>query len=252
MTGGAGRVYLDWNATAPLRPEAREAMLSAMDVAGNPSSVHAEGRAARALVENARADVAALVGCKPGEVVFTSGATEAARVLATVPSQYDVLVEPTAHDAVWAHVRMSNWTEQPEGPGHTLAMGLANSETGVITDPPEKVDGKYPFGAARADSLFLDVTQAVGRIPWSFAWSGAALACLSRAQARRPEGRGRVWSSAMAWTSPRSSRAAGRNWGEDPARRTSWASLVSGQRPALRCAISTPVSGPRWRNLEIF
>ena len=190
MTGGAGRVYLDWNATAPLRPEAREAMLSAMDVAGNPSSVHAEGRAARALVENARADVAALVGCKPGEVVFTSGATEAARVLATVPAHYDVLVDPTAHDAVWAHVRMSNWPERPDGPGHTLAMGLANSETGVITDPPEKVDGTYPFGAARADSLFLDVTQAVGRIPWSFAWSGASLACLSAHKLGGPKGVG--------------------------------------------------------------
>ena len=73
-----GRVYLDWNATAPLRPEAREAMIAAMDVVGNPSSVHAEGRAAKALVERARAEVAEAVGRKPAEVVFTSGATEAA------------------------------------------------------------------------------------------------------------------------------------------------------------------------------
>jgi cysteine desulfurase len=78
VTGPLGhRVYLDWNATAPLRPEAREAMLTAMDVVGNPSSVHAEGRAAKATVERARAQVAALVGCEPDEVVFTSGATEA-------------------------------------------------------------------------------------------------------------------------------------------------------------------------------
>jgi cysteine desulfurase len=73
-----GRVYLDWNATAPLRAEARDAMVAAMDVVGNPSSVHAEGRAAKALVERARAEVAEAVGCKPAEVVFTSGATEAA------------------------------------------------------------------------------------------------------------------------------------------------------------------------------
>ena len=72
------RVYLDWNATAPLRPEARAAMLEAMDVVGNPSSVHAEGRRAKAIVERARAQVAELVGCEPAEVVFTSGATEAA------------------------------------------------------------------------------------------------------------------------------------------------------------------------------
>ncbi|MHA3915038.1 cysteine desulfurase family protein [Halovulum sp. GXIMD14793] len=71
------RVYLDWNATAPLRPEARAAMIAAMDVVGNPSSVHAEGRAAKGLVETARAQVAEFVGCAPSEVVFTSGATEA-------------------------------------------------------------------------------------------------------------------------------------------------------------------------------
>ena len=79
------RTYLDWNATTPLRPEARVAMAAAMDVVGNPSSVHAEGRAARALVEKARAQVAAAVGCTPGEVIFTSGATEAAGVLGRLP-----------------------------------------------------------------------------------------------------------------------------------------------------------------------
>ena len=73
-----GRVYLDWNATAPLRPEARAAMAAALEVVGNPSSVHAEGRAARAVIERARAQVAEATGCMGGEVVFTSGATEAA------------------------------------------------------------------------------------------------------------------------------------------------------------------------------
>src|SRR4051794_23990880 len=73
----AERVYLDWNATAPLRAEARAAMLAALDVVGNPSSVHAEGRSARRLVEHAREQVAALVGAAPGNVTFTSGGTEA-------------------------------------------------------------------------------------------------------------------------------------------------------------------------------
>ena len=69
------RGYLDWNATAPLRPEARVAMASAMEVAGNPSSVHAEGRAARALVERSREAVLELLGAAGSDLVFTSGAT---------------------------------------------------------------------------------------------------------------------------------------------------------------------------------
>ena len=184
------RVYLDWNATAPLRAEARTAMLAAMDVVGNPSSVHAEGRAAKGLVEKARRQVAAAVGCKPAEVVFTSGATEAARVLAGLPEGHDVLVDETAHDALWAQARMVHWVERPGGPGHTLAMGLANSETGIITPPPEKIDGQWPFGRARADWLLLDVTQAAGRIPFSFAWSGADFAVLSAHKLGGPKGVG--------------------------------------------------------------
>ena len=70
------RTYLDHNATTPLRPEARAALLAALDLNGNASSVHAEGRRARAAIETAREQVAALVGAKPAEVVFTSGGTE--------------------------------------------------------------------------------------------------------------------------------------------------------------------------------
>ncbi len=81
----AERSYFDWNATAPLRPEAREALLEALAASGNPSSVHAEGRAARRLVERAREQVAALVGAQPADVVFTSGGTEA-NMLALTPA----------------------------------------------------------------------------------------------------------------------------------------------------------------------
>ena len=176
------RVYLDWNATAPLRPEARDAMIAAMEVGGNPSSVHAEGRAAKALVERARAQVAEAVGCKPAEVIFTSGATEAASVLAALPG--GVAVDPTAHDAVWSQLR-------DEGEVRTWAMGLANSETGIVTPPPKKVEGQWPFGErARADWLCLDITQAVGRIPFSFAWSGADMAILSAHKLGGPKGAG--------------------------------------------------------------
>ncbi len=166
------RVYLDWNATAPLRPEAREAMVAAMDVTGNPSSVHAEGRAAKALVERARADVAEAVGCKPAEVVFTSGATEAAAVLSSFAR---VDVEPTAHDALWSH------NAPGEGAPEVRAIGLANSETGVVLDVPEGEQG---------GRLLLDVTQAVGRLPFSFAWSGADFAVLSAHKLGGPKGVG--------------------------------------------------------------
>lgn len=162
------RAYLDFNATAPLRPEARAAMEAAMDLTGNPSSVHAEGRAAKAAVERARAEIAAAVGCQTAEVVFTSGATEAASVLARLPG---VSVDDTAHDALWTH--------RGEG-GETLAMGLANSETGLISEPPSKHDGL----------LLLDITQAVGRIPFAFSWSGADLAVLSAHKLGGPKGVG--------------------------------------------------------------
>ncbi len=79
------RAYFDWNASAPLRAEARAAMLAALDVTATASSVHAEGRAARALVEKARAQVASLVGAQPKNVTFTSGATET-NMLALAPT----------------------------------------------------------------------------------------------------------------------------------------------------------------------
>src|SRR5258708_17794419 len=78
------RVYLDWNATTPLRREARAAMEAAWDLAGNPSSVHAEGRQARKPVEDARAEVAGAIGARPRNVVFTSGGTES-NALALTP-----------------------------------------------------------------------------------------------------------------------------------------------------------------------
>src|SRR5690606_28313490 len=81
MTGH--RAYLDFNASAPLLPAARAAMIAAFDASANPSSVHHEGRIARRIVEGARRDIAALVNTKPEHVVFTSGATEAASTLLT-------------------------------------------------------------------------------------------------------------------------------------------------------------------------
>lgn len=107
MTGAAGhkgRAYLDWNASAPLRPEAREAMLRAMEAVGNPSSVHAEGRKAKAIIERARAQVAALVDCDTSEVIFTSGATESAAMAVASQRWGRILTSQVEHDAVSAAI----------------------------------------------------------------------------------------------------------------------------------------------------
>jgi cysteine desulfurase len=180
------RTYLDWNATAPLRPEAKVAMVAAMELVGNPSSVHAEGRAARSLVERSRAQVAAAVGCKPDEVIFTSGATEAAMVLSQVRGHGAVMVDPTSHDALWAHFDLTG----AESGNNVLAMGLANGETGVITEPPVPVAGRWTYGAWSAGSLLLDVTQAIGRMPFAFAWTGADMAIVSAHKFGGPKGVG--------------------------------------------------------------
>src|SRR5262245_50001692 len=98
------RAYLDWNAGAPLRPQAREAMLAALDAVGNPSSPHAEGRRVRAIVEDAREEVAALVGARPAEVVFTSGATEANNA-AMGGGWRSILLAGIEHDSVLSPAR---------------------------------------------------------------------------------------------------------------------------------------------------
>ena len=148
-------------------------MVAAMDVVGNPSSVHAEGRAARALVETARAQVAAAVGCKPAEVVFTSGATEAAAVLGRLPVGA-IEVDPTAHDCLWSQRRAG------EG-SRAIGWGHANNETGVIAEPPERAAG---------EPLMLDIVQTVGKVPFSFAWSGAEMAVVSAHKFGGPKGVG--------------------------------------------------------------
>ena len=131
------RTYLDWNATAPLRPEARAAMLEAMDLPGNPSSVHSEGRAARALMEKARRQVAAALGAEGADIVFTSGATEAAALALAGRGLSCAEVE---HDAV------SSWCEAALpvdaagavcGPDPArAALQLGNSETGIVQRTP--------------------------------------------------------------------------------------------------------------------
>ena len=172
------RVYLDWNATAPLRPEARAAMAAAFDVVGNPSSVHAEGRAARAVVERARAQVAAALGAAGSDVVFVSGATEAAalamagRGLATAPIEHEAV-------AAWGDGRLAVApsgavaVDAPEG----VALQMANSETGILQDLPDGL-------------AVSDMTQAFGKVPLAFDWSGVGMALVSAHKIGGPKGVG--------------------------------------------------------------
>ncbi|MEM8653855.1 MAG: aminotransferase class V-fold PLP-dependent enzyme [Pseudomonadota bacterium] len=167
------RVYLDHNATTPLRPEAREAMQHAMDVVGNPSSVHAEGRAAKAIVEKARGQVAALVGVETSEVVFCGSATEAAAQVLAMPWAR-VFWTGVEHDCIAAHVS-DHWYDLPlekDGvrqtmpmeslpfaSGDLLVVQLANSETGVTQD-----DFATMTEAAHSGALALiDTVQMCGK-----------------------------------------------------------------------------------------
>ena len=172
------RVYLDWNATTPMRPEARAAMIAAMDVLGNPSSVHAEGRRAKALIERARDDIAQALGADGADVVFTSGATEAAALACAGRGLH---CAPLEHEAVLAwccddlavdgagRVTVAN-------PART-ALQLANSETGIVQDVP-------------AGLAVCDMTQAFGKLPVSFNWLGCEMGLVSAHKLGGPKGVG--------------------------------------------------------------
>ena len=172
------RAFLDHNATTPLRPEARLVMLAALDVVGNPSSVHAEGRAAKALIERARRQVAAALGAEGADIVFTSGATEAAALACAGRGLACAAVE---HDAVaaWCEVSLAvdgQGAVAVVDPGRT-ALQLANSETGVVQN--------LPFGLAVSD-----LTQAFGKLPITFNWLGVEMGLVSAHKLGGPKGVG--------------------------------------------------------------
>ncbi len=172
------RAYLDWNATAPLRPEVRVAMAQAMDVVGNPSSVHAEGRAAKGLIERARAQVAAALGAEGADIVFTSGATEAAAMACTGRGLHCAGIE---HDAVAAWC-FGDLSVDQQGrvavadPARS-AVQLANSETGILQDVPEGL-------------AVSDLTQAFGKVPLAFNWLGCQMGLVSAHKLGGPKGIG--------------------------------------------------------------
>jgi cysteine desulfurase len=206
------RVYLDWNATTPLRPEARQAMAAAWEVAGNPSSVHAEGRQARRLVEDARAAVAAAAGARPQDVVFTSGGTEA-NALALMPGLRRgagepvrrLLVSAIEHTSVLSGGRFSPETIATiaitgsglvdvdhlrgllaDGPPALVSVMLANNETGALQPVGEVADIVHEAGGL----LHVDAIQAFGKIPFDIKSMKADLVTLSAHKLGGPKGVG--------------------------------------------------------------
>ena len=172
------RVYLDHNATAPLRAEARAAMIAAMEAIGNPSSVHAEGRAAKSIVEKARAQVSAAFGADGADIVFTSGATEAAGLACRGRDLKSARIE---HDAVlsWTSGDLSvdkSGIVALSDPS-VSAVQLANSETGVVQVLPQGI-------------AVCDMTQAFGKLAIAFNWSGADMALISAHKLGGPKGIG--------------------------------------------------------------
>lgn len=215
----SGRIYLDYNAGAPLRPEARAAMVEALAAGGNASSVHAEGRSARARVERARVAVAALVGGDPRRVTFTSGGSEAnVTVLspelsvAGKPVRLDrLLVGATEHPSVLAGGRFSPDVVDPlpvDGDGIVdlgalesrlaaaaaagrrvlVSLMLANNETGTI-QPVARV---AELVRAHGGVSHSDAAQAVGRIPVSIDALGVDLLTFSSHKIGGPQGAGAI------------------------------------------------------------
>lgn len=211
------RIYLDWNATAPLMEAARSVMVEALALTGNPNSVHAEGRAARAVIETARREVAALVGAAAANVIFTAGATEAANLVLTPSYRMGkaplpigrLYVSAIEHPAVreggrFAPGQISEIPVTPAGltdlealerllSAHDASTGLplvavmaVNNETGIIQPIREAAQIVHRHGGL----LLVDAVQAAGRIPLDLQEIGADFLILSAHKLGGPKGAG--------------------------------------------------------------
>jgi len=209
------RIYLDWNATAALRPQARAATTAALDLAGNASSIHAEGRAARQLIERAREQVAALVGAEPKLVTFTAGGTEANNLALTPAIQVGdqkapcdrLLISAIEHVSVRAGGQFAPEALEviPVIGGGTVdcaalaerlaalaprrvlvSVMLANNETGVVQPISEVAAAAHAAGAL----LHVDAVQGAGRIACDINELEADLLTISAHKLGGPKGAG--------------------------------------------------------------
>ncbi len=206
------RIYLDFNATAPLRPEAREAMLRAFDLRGNPSSVHEEGRAARRLIDDARGQVADALCANGRYLTFTSGGTEAANLVLT-PSLRDgagrvtdlivsagehacvldghrfpaerVHITPLDHHGRLDLAALEALLGQVQGRA-LVAVQAANNETGVIQPVAEAAALTHGAGGL----LVCDAVQALGRVEVDIEALGADALFVSAHKIGGPKGVG--------------------------------------------------------------
>jgi cysteine desulfurase len=195
-------IYLDANASEVLRPEARAAMLDALDQDGNPASVHGSGRAARKLLEDARETIASRFGGRSADLVFTSGGTEAdALAVHALGAGRRVVIGATEHDAIRAAAPdaavlpvdtagVSDLAALQRllagGPPSLVCLMLANNETGTIHPVAEAAVLCRKHGAL----LHVDAVQAAGRVPVSLASTGAHAIALSSHKLGGPAGAG--------------------------------------------------------------
>ena len=203
------RAYLDHNATTPLHPSAREAMVAAFDAYGNPSSVHAEGRAARAIVDQARRDVAGMVGCSGEDVVFTSCGTEALNIALSpafgggcdvllmgggehpavgLGHRFGTRVEilPMGADGALDLVGLAAALERWRGARVMLALQAANNETGVLQPVRTAADMVHAHGGV----VVCDAVQAAGKVPCDIGAFGADALAVSAHKFGGPKGVG--------------------------------------------------------------
>jgi cysteine desulfurase len=195
-------IYLDANATEPLRPEARAAMLAALEVTGNPSSVHAAGRAARRILEDARESLAARFGVLPANLVFTSGGSEAdALAIHALRAGRRVIIGATEHDAVRAAApeatmlpvdgngvadlaALEEWLA--DGAPAMVCLMMANNETGTLQPIAEAAAVCRRHGAR----LHVDAVQAAGRVDVRLPALGAHSIAVSSHKLGGPAGAG--------------------------------------------------------------